>query len=216
MPPVLLSGKLRFANVKTKGIDIENQADKPEPAEVKRPMDPLTVELVRARKATGWTQNELHQRTGISRDAIKGYESGRNMPGSRELRVLCEALGVSANKVLWGRDAFQASAGPVKGVFADPAMDQATEHLKMIILLNMLTKEEREAILTLIEPIIVGRKGGRNEIAKAFAAVNVLGQEMHGEFEKVAETVMKEAMTEERVADLNAKMEAATKKRPRK
>lgn len=184
--------------------------------EAKKPLDPLAVELVRARKAAGWTQNELHQKTGISRDAIKGYETGRNMPGSRELRVLCEALGVSANKVLWGRDAFQAPAGPIKGMFSDPSMDLATQHLKMIMLLNMLTQDEREAIMTLIESIIVGRKGGRDEINKALAVVNILGEEMHGDFARVAEGIMEETMTEERVADLNAKMEAAIKKKPRK
>lgn len=201
--------------MRTEGIAIENQAENQAQPEVKKPLDPLAVELVRARKAAGWTQNELHQKTGISRDAIKGYESGRNMPGSRELRVLCEALGVSANKVLWGRDAFKAPAGPIKGMFSDPSMDLATQHLKMIMLLNMLTQDEREAIMTLTESIIVGRKGGRDEINKALAVVNVLGEEMHGEFERVAEGIMKEAMTEERVADLNAKMEVAAKKNPR-
>lgn len=202
--------------MKTEGIAIENQAENQAQPEAKKPLDPLAVELVRARKAAGWTQNELHQKTGISRDAIKGYESGRNMPGSRELRVLCEALGVSANKVLWGRDAFKAPAGPIKGMFSDPSMDLATQHLKMIMLLNMLTQDEREAIMTLTESIIVGRKGGRDEINKALAVVNVLGEEMHADFERVAEGIMKEAMTEERVADLNAKMEVAAKKLPRK
>lgn len=193
--------------METKGIDIENQADNPEQTGVKKPLDPLAVELVRARKDAGWTQNELHQRTGISRDAIKGYESGRNMPGSRELRVLCEALGVSANRVLWGRDDFQGAAGPVKGIFADPAMEQATLALRMFILMGLLTKQEQEAIFTLIEPIIVGRKGGREEVRKAFAAAGVLGHELQGEVEKIAETIMKDAMTEERVAELNAKMD---------
>ncbi len=202
--------------MKTEGIAIENQAENQAQPEAKKPLDPLAVELVRARKAAGWTQNELHQKTGISRDAIKGYESGRNMPGSRELRVLCEALGVSANKVLWGRDAFKAPAGPIRGMFSDPSMDLATQHLKMIMLLNMLTQDEREAIMTLTESIIVGRKGGRDEINKALAVVNVLGEEMHADFERVAEGIMKEAMTEERVADLNAKMEVAAKKLPRK
>lgn len=202
--------------MKTEGIAIENQAENQVQPEARKPLDPLTVELVRARKAAGWTQNELHQKTGISRDAIKGYESGRNMPGSRELRVLCEALGVSANKVLWGHDAFKAPSSPIKGMFSDPSMDLATQHLKMIMLLNMLTQDEREAIMTLIESIIVGRKGGRDEINKALAVVNVLGEEMHGDIERVAEGIMKEAMTEERVADLSAKMEAAAKDNPRK
>ena len=200
--------------MKNKGIAIENQAENQAQPEAKKQLDPLAVELVRARKDAGWTQNELHQRTGISRDAIKGYESGRNMPGSRELRVLCEALGVSANRVLWGRDDFQAAAGPVKGIFADPAMEQATLALRMFILVGLLTKQEQEAIFTLIEPIIVGRKGGREEVRKAFAAAGVLGQELQGEVEKIAETIMKEAMTDERVADLNSKMEKYT--RPKK
>ena len=200
--------------VKNKGIVIENQAENPVQPEDKKQLDPLAVELVRARKDAGWTQNELHQRTGISRDAIKGYESGRNMPGSRELRVLCEVLGVSANRVLWGRDEFQTAAGPVKGLFVDPLMEQTTMAIRMFILVGLLTKQEQEAIFTLIEPIIVGRKGGRDEVREAFAAAGVLGHELHGDVERMAETMMKEVMTDERVADLSSKMDKYT--RPKK
>src|SRR5206468_5595886 len=68
-----------------------------------------------------------------------------------------QALGVSANRMLWGSDTFEAAAGPVKGMF-DPAKQAASESLKFIILMGLLTKEERDAIMTLIEPIVVGRK----------------------------------------------------------
>ncbi|MCO5096445.1 MAG: helix-turn-helix domain-containing protein [Rhodocyclaceae bacterium] len=39
---------------------------------------------------------------GISRPTIVRYESGENIPGARELRILCDALWVPANWILFG------------------------------------------------------------------------------------------------------------------
>lgn len=41
---------------------------------------------------------------GISRLALSRYEAGKFMPGARELRILCKALGISPNWLLLGND----------------------------------------------------------------------------------------------------------------
>lgn len=41
---------------------------------------------------------------GISRTTIVRYESGDNIPGGRELRILCDALWVPANWMLFGEE----------------------------------------------------------------------------------------------------------------
>lgn len=45
-----------------------------------------------------------HEDKGISRLALSRYEAGKFMPGARELRILCDALGVSPNWLLLGTE----------------------------------------------------------------------------------------------------------------
>ncbi|PPK41030.1 DNA-binding XRE family transcriptional regulator [Trinickia symbiotica] len=187
--------------------NIEPQADKPVP-QAHKPLDPVCVELVKARKKAGMTQQELHLKTGISRDTIKGYETGRSVPGTRELRALCEALGISANRALWGREDFQEPATDAQGRVISPAAHQYAQSMKLMAMLNMVSKEEAAAVLTLLEGIIVGRHG-KKEMEKAFAVLEVIGQEMG----KPLEEAIERGMTDERVAQLSAKVEAAATRR---
>lgn len=125
-------------------------------------IDELASTLIQARTAIGITQNELHKRTGISREAIKGYESGRNKPGSRELRLLCEALHVSPNMLLFGTE----TPFEPKGELFD--MMQKSGQLdwaKLATLFQLLTAKEKESIFFLIESILLGRQS-REELAK--------------------------------------------------
>lgn len=195
--------------------NIENQADKPEMREAPKQLDPLSVELVKARKAAGLTQNELHVRTGISRDTIKGYETGRSMPGSRELRVLCEALGISANRALWGREDFQEAVGPLRGRVVQPAARQLTQQMMLIMLVQLLSQEEVGALFTLMEPLAIGRHG-RKKVEEAMAALDIIGQEVGDDVQKATESALS-VLTEERIAEISAKVDAAARRRgPRK
>jgi transcriptional regulator with XRE-family HTH domain len=65
-----------------------------------------------ARRKAGLTQGELAERTklvdedgnGITRGALSTYESGRNNPGPRELRLISECLKASPNWLIYGDD----------------------------------------------------------------------------------------------------------------
>ena len=62
------------------------------------------------------------QKRGIARTTLRGYELGVYKPGIRELRVLCQALGVSPNKLIFGEDTNEFTAPPLGAVTArDPA-----------------------------------------------------------------------------------------------
>jgi Zn-dependent peptidase ImmA (M78 family)/transcriptional regulator with XRE-family HTH domain len=50
--------------------------------------------LIRARKASGMSMSALAKEVGISANAIKKYEHGKNMPSSGKLLKLSKALGV--------------------------------------------------------------------------------------------------------------------------
>lgn len=46
---------------------------------------------------------DTHEGKGISPPSIARYESGANQPGGRELRLLCEALAVTADWLIYGQ-----------------------------------------------------------------------------------------------------------------
>jgi len=115
----------------------------------------LASALIKARTERGFTQAHLSEVSGISRSAIKGYESGRNMPGSRELKALCSVLKVSPTALLFGSDeAFTTRLG---------ANQLGTERnqakLKLLGLCAMLALDEVDALVRLATSIAVARHG---------------------------------------------------------
>jgi transcriptional regulator with XRE-family HTH domain len=170
----------------------------------------VASELVRARKVLGLTQNELHLRTGISRDTIKQYETGRHLPGAREIRLLSAALGVSPNRLLLGSDEFQLAPSPLQSLMNDAEADDAKKMFRFMILYNMLTVAERNAVLTLVEPILVGRKGGDKEIRKAFAAMDVVSRHVAPVLTDMQENMVA-TFDKKKTAELNRELRAAVK-----
>lgn len=140
--------------------------------------DTVALELVRARKMLGWSQAELHQRTGISRDTIKQYETGRHLPGARELRLLSSALGVSPNRLLLGSDEFQGEVSLLQEMMESAQGDELRMAYRFVFLNGMLTQAERNAVLTLIESILAGRKGGDKELRETVAFIDEMSDVM--------------------------------------
>jgi transcriptional regulator with XRE-family HTH domain len=121
--------------------------------------------LIKARNALGMTQSELSEQSGISRSAIKGYETGRNMPGSRELRALCKTLRVSPNMLLFGTE--QPFAGVEPAADAHPGMrlllgdpeDAKKARMRLAFLADLLTPDEVDAVLRLLTSLATARHG---------------------------------------------------------
>ena len=57
-----------------------------------------------AREAQGMKASELARVAQIHRATLKHYEAGDRLPGTKELRRLCEALGKSPNELVFGGD----------------------------------------------------------------------------------------------------------------
>lgn len=116
-------------------------------------------ELIKARNELGLTQSKLAEQSGLSVSAIKAYESGRNLPGARELRELCQALQVSPNKLLFGTEV------PFKErTFANLLVDgtDESEHIlqgRVAALMRLLSKEEQAAVGTLVQSLAIARHG---------------------------------------------------------
>lgn len=121
-------------------------------------LDRIATEISVARHLLGLSQSQLASKTGLSRNAIMGYESGRNKPGAREIKLLCEALRITPNKLLFGREApfdlseDESSLIPQE-VFSDERLMAAFAGLKF----SLLLREEQLALLTLIDNLLKSR-----------------------------------------------------------
>ena len=60
----------------------------------------LGEKILNLRKARGWSQEELADRTGVSRQAVSRWESGSAKPDADKIVVICDLFGISADYLL--------------------------------------------------------------------------------------------------------------------
>lgn len=137
----------------------------------------IAAELARARSNAGLSHSDLHRLTGISRSVLFGYENGRTKPGAREIRLLCDALKVTPNRLIYGADdtPFEAGTSPFPEWLEFDSEDYGT--VNATVLMRMLSKEERSALFTLAYSILEARRG-KQELEGAFRAIKIVGQVM--------------------------------------
>lgn len=116
-------------------------------------------ELIKIRSERGLTQALLSQKSGLSLSAIKAYESGRNMPGARELRELCQALQVSPNKLLFGTETPFAATTVANLLIDADTEDQLVKRMRLGMLSSLLSSDERASLHVLAESIAIARHG---------------------------------------------------------
>jgi transcriptional regulator with XRE-family HTH domain len=143
--------------------------------------------LIKARSALGLTQVQLSDLSGISRSAIKAYETGRNMPGSRELKALCKALRLSPNVLLFGTDqpfadkALGGEDGPALRLILTDPEDAKRARLRLLVLAELLSGDELASLLNIINALAIARHGAdvverRAQSADLLAAMGVAFQ----------------------------------------
>jgi len=116
-------------------------------------------ELIKARNDLGLTQSQLASKSGLSLSAVKAYESGRNMPGARELRELSQALQVSPNKLLFGKELPFEPRSVMEQLTGGESEDEAVARVRAMMLFCLLASDERESIYTLARSLAVARHG---------------------------------------------------------
>ena len=85
-------------------------------------MDIRVARLNEAFRASGLTQTELCEKTGINKGALSSYLSGRYFPKQRSLELLSNALHVSINYLMGHDDASSSDADLCAAV--NPAEDR--------------------------------------------------------------------------------------------
>jgi transcriptional regulator with XRE-family HTH domain len=120
-----------------------------------------------ARQHAGLTQGQLAERTaradkdkvGISAPVVSLYERGVNKPGPKELRLICEALRVAPNRLLYGDD------DPFRGMLAHARFGGwATSEPEFLAVLTYcfgrLHHHHKEAIMDLMMGLLRGWNRG--------------------------------------------------------
>lgn len=137
-------------------------------------------ELIKARAESGWTQNKLAEKSGVSLSAIKGYEAGRNMPGARELRELCQALQISPNKILFGTELPFEQRSIANLLIEGTPENEHVSSVRLALLYPLLAKDEQTSLDTLIRSLAIARHGIEkvNETLKAADLLTGIGREL--------------------------------------
>ena len=106
-------------------------------------------ERIRAfRKERGLNQFELAERTGVSRNAVAGWETGHSRPDLDTVPVLCEALGITAD------------------MFFGMEKERSAEGKAVLKLFFSMERGDREALRWQMEALAAGRKKQREERRK--------------------------------------------------
>lgn len=71
--------------------------------------------ILNLRKARGWSQEELADRVGVTRQAVSRWESDSAKPDADRIIALCDLFGVSADYLL--RDGTMERVSPVQGTW---------------------------------------------------------------------------------------------------
>lgn len=85
---------------------------------------------------------------GLSRAVIAGYENGEYKPGTRELRLLCDALVVSPTWLIYGNEQVSKQHPTIKRVKIAETSELAAAKLMYVI--TSLPEQEFEAVATLL------------------------------------------------------------------
>ncbi|HGL6718391.1 helix-turn-helix domain-containing protein [Burkholderia contaminans] len=168
--------------VQAKGARRQNAEGGKLGAEVKSDgaqLDVIAIQLKASREARGLSVSQLHASTGIARTALHDYEAGRYKPGANEIRKLCEALGITPNKLLTGRDNPESPKTPLEEVFG--AGSEHVQIMKAGQLLLMLPPDERDAFYKLLLGLVSARysaeklKESMEQIEVVAGVLNLMG-----------------------------------------
>ena len=85
----------------------------------------LADKIIENRKKNGWSQEELADRLGVSRQSVSKWESAQSMPDMKKILQLSEVFGVSTDYLL--RDEIEEKALP-----ETVPVDQGEEEVRMV------------------------------------------------------------------------------------
>lgn len=133
-------------------IDTDKSQEKPMSTSIE---DGIGIRLRATREAKGLSQIDLHNKTGLSRTVLINYEAGRHKPGARELRLLCDALEVSPNHLIYGSEEPHARSTGLADIILNMGEAAIVPAIFLGPMLSvMLGKDDTRMVLSLIESLL--------------------------------------------------------------
>lgn len=133
----------------------EKEKPQTEPTPPKEIEDGIGIRLKAARELKGLSQSDLHNKTGLSRTVLINYEAGRHKPGARELRLICDALEISPNYLIYGsEEPHRRGSGLVDTLLGASALSKANASMLVPMCFAILGKDDSRALLSIIESML--------------------------------------------------------------
>jgi len=108
---------------------------------------PFAEKLAKLRKNKGFTQQELAQRAGIGIAQMRRYEKGNSSPTLEVIKNIAKTLTVTTDELIFDEG---------EGIF--PSKIQDKELLEQFEQISTLTPQDKEALKTIIESMIIKSK----------------------------------------------------------
>ena len=105
---------------------------------------PFAEKLSRMRTDRGFTQQQMAGMIGVGIAQIRRYEKGKSSPTLDVIKNIAKSLGVSADELLFDEG---------EGVAANRIMDKKL--LEQFEMVSQLKSRDREAIMTIIDSVII-------------------------------------------------------------
>jgi transcriptional regulator with XRE-family HTH domain len=158
---------------------------------VAAPEDEIGSRIREARESRGLSQTAVATRTkmndpkgqGISRTVLVGYEAGQTKPGAREIRLLCETLGVTPNVLIYGSELAHESTQQA-ALDAVRNMTDLVSALRLALAICVLRPHERSAISSLVLSM-AGRELGDLKLSALFGLATWMSEPVFAEIRKV-------------------------------
>lgn len=148
------------------------------------PEEGLGKRVAERRNAKGLTHDGLAKLTklldrkggtGISRTTIRGYEIGLYKPGTRELRLLSQALEVSPNWLIFGGEHESSQPGQVDGNAKSLPLTELQKFLTALVLLRKLDPSDRQIVYDVLHSFARHRMGETRYRADVIAMSEISG-----------------------------------------
>ena len=127
----------------------------------------LADKIIENRKKNGWSQEELADRLGVSRQSVSKWESAQAVPDMKKIVTLSELFGVSTDYLL--RDDITEAAVPETAP-VDSGLEESVRSVSMEEASAFLEHNERSAVrisigvmMCILAPVIVIFLGGLAE-----------------------------------------------------
>ena len=120
--------------------------------------------ILNLRKARGWSQEELAEQVGVTRQAVSRWESGSAKPDADKIVDICELFGVSADYLLRDKYEGEGSLSCASAELPAPAQQRspavtAVQILGILMIVSAIALFCALGIMSALNPLLYSKDG---------------------------------------------------------